>query len=325
MNYREFLKQIDGGAASGAYLLHGEEEFFKENCLRMAEKLVAEEARFFDLAVLRDADPASIASACEKLPLMSPRSVVTVRGLASGADGAELAEYVLTIPETTLLVIAVRGKLEAKSKLLSALQKKGREVLVMPPSELEAAKWCVASAARRGASIDESTARTLVGLVGVDMLALNNELQKAIDLVGEGGVITAATVSLSAVNNIEYRVFEAIDCFTSGKAGDGMRALNALLREERDPSRTIGALLSSFRRMLEARRLMDGGMSPRMAASRMDGKSYANEKACSAAKKYTSERLASLIGTLALAVYEQRSGGEDAANAVEAAMLGFDW
>ncbi|MBR5947896.1 MAG: DNA polymerase III subunit delta [Clostridia bacterium] len=325
MKYRDFLKLLDINTVKGAYLLHGEDEFFKEACLRSCEELIPAESRVFDLRVLHDADRDSIMEACEMLPLLSPACVVVVKGLASGADCKELAEYLENLPDTTALFIGVRGELESKSKLLGFFSRNGGEVLFDKPNEAEAAAWCVVTASRRGTSIDRSVASILVGLVGTDMVRLSNELQKAIDRVGEDGVITADIISSSAIGNIEFKVFDAINCLTSAKPADGIRALHALLSEKDDQPIIIGALLSNFRRMLEGRRLMDTGLSVKAAAAKLPGKSYPNEKACAAAKKYTAKSLSALISALSLALYKERSGGSDAAESVEIALCAFNW
>lgn len=325
MNYRDFIKLLDINTITGAYLLHGEDEFFKEHCLRSCEDMISSDAKVFDLRVLHDADRDSIMEACEMLPLLSAHSVVVIKGLASGADSKELAEYLETLPGSTALFIGVKGELDSKSKLLSFFARNGGEVLFTRPDESEAAAWCVITASRRGAVIERSTANTLVGLVGTDMVRLSNELQKAIDRVGSGGVITPDIISNSAIGNIEFKVFDAINCLTAAKPADGLRALHVLLSEKDDQPIIIGAMLSNFRRMLEGRRLMDSGLSVKAAAAKMPGKSYPNEKACTTAKKYSATDLSALISVLSLALYEDRSGGADAAETVENALASFDW
>ena len=325
MKYRDFSKLLDINTVRGSYLLHGEDEFFKEICLHSCEELISSDARVFDLRVLHDADRDAIMEACEMLPLISPCSVVVVKGLASGADSKELVEYLEALPQTTALFIGVKGELDSKSKLLGFFAKSGGGVLFDRPDAAEAASWCVFTAARLGAVLDRSVANTLVGLVGNDMVRLSNELQKAVDRVGSGGVITPDIISSSTVGNIEFKVFDAVNCLTGAKTVDGLRALHALLSEKDDQPIIVGALLSSFRRMLEGKRLMDSGLSVKAAAAKMQGKSYPNEKACTAAKKYSAKSLSELISLLSLALYEQRSGGADAAKAIESAIAAFDW
>ena len=186
-------------------------------------------------------------------------------------------------------------------------------------------KWCMKTANKQGAALDSDTARTFAGLVGTDMTAISNELQKLIDTVGPGGTITRDTISRCTVGSIEFQVFAMIDCFTAGKVRDGMRALHGLL-EDRDAALGIASFLESrFKLMLEGRKLMDGGLSAQTAAAKLEGNRYANTKACTAAKKYSSAKLAELVGNLANVGYGVVSGGAAAVDALEKIMAGFEW
>ena len=186
-------------------------------------------------------------------------------------------------------------------------------------------KWCMKTANKQGAVLDSDTARTFAGLVGTDMTAISNELQKLIDTVGPGGTITRDVISRCTVGSIEFQVFAMIDCFTAGKVRDGMRALHGLL-EDRDAALGIASFLESrFKLMLEGRKLMDGGLSAQTAAAKLEGNRYANTKACTAAKKYSSAKLAELVGNLANVGYGVVSGGAAAVDALEKIMAGFEW
>lgn len=325
MKYNDLMKSITQGSLSGAYLLHGVDEFFKLAALKSAEKSMPEDVRAFNISILNNADMNAITSSCETLPVMHPFTLVIVRELAPKLDAQALIDYVQKLPGETVLLIAVTGKLEASNKLYKAFSASGREVLFDEPSEYDAARWCILEANRAGVMLHDQTARAFISKVGTDMPTVNNELKKLIDLVGEGGIITAQTVSLCSVSNIDAEVFDAINCFTAGKVKDGMRSLNALIEQESDCSRIIGALLSSFKRILTARSLLDTGLAPKAAAAKMDGKPYGNEKACAIAKKYSFDSLADLVGRLSLVIFEERSGGADAKSAIGSIMLGFDW
>lgn len=325
MNANDFYKQLNTGTISGAYLFHGEDEFFKLAALRNAEYSIPEEIRAFNLNTVNNATLETIVSCCETLPVMNPFSLVIVRELASKIDAKALIDYIPRLPMDTVLIIAVSGKLDAKSALLKAFAQMGREVYFQEPSEYDAAKWCVFEANRRGVMLHDNTARAFIGKVGTDMSFVNNELTKLIDLVGEGGTITPQTVSFVSISNIDAEVFDAINCFTYGKVREGMRSLGALVESEGDCTRIVGALLASFKRILTARSLLDTGLDVKSAAAKMDGKPYGNEKACAIAKKYSFDALAELVGRLSLVIFNERSGGADAKSALGSIMMGFDW
>ena len=70
---------------------------------------------------------------------------------------------------------------------------------------------------------------------------------------------------------------------------------------------------------------MDAGLSVKAAAAKLPGKSYPNEKACAAAKKYSAAALAKLVEAVSLALYEERTGGTDSAEKTENALASFPW
>ena len=65
--------------------------------------------------------------------------------------------------------------------------------------------------------------------------------------------------------------------------------------------------------------------SAQTAAAKLEGNRYANTKACTAAKKYSSAKLAELVGNLANVGYGVVSGGAAAVDALEKIMAGFEW
>ena len=71
---------------------------------------------------------------------------------------------------------------------------------------------------------------------------------------------------------------------------------------------------------------MQTGMSPKQAAQKMEGNSYANEMACKAALKYSYESLRSLLADISLIVYNNITGaGGGISTELEAVMIAFDW
>lgn len=325
MNHNDFFKLIAAGKLQGAYILQGEEEFVKASALKAAEKLIPEDFRAFNLSALYEPDADAVTEACETLPLFGDKRLVICHGFAAGVDYSKLADYVEKLPEGAILLINIKGAADSKNGLVKRLRAAGREVEFdeLPISDIM--KWCIKTANKQGVVLDSDTARAFVGLVGTDMTAVSNELQKAIDMVGAGGTITKTVLSRCTVGNIEFQVFAMIDCFTAGKVKDGMRALHGLL-EDGDAALGIASFLESrFKLMLEGRKLMDGGMSAQSAAAKLEGNRYANNKACTAAKKYSSQQLAELVGALANVGYDVVAGGAGAPDAIEKIMAAFEW
>lgn len=325
MDYNAFFNGIKASSLNGAYLLHGEEEFVKSSALQTVQSLISPDMRTFNVTMITDASESEVFDACETLPLFDDKKLVICHGISPEADTDKLIEYFKHIPDFTLLIIEIRGMLQEKSKLLKFFKSIDHDVLFSSLSESEVIKWCMSFAVLNGVALDWNTARSFVGLVGTDMTSVSNELQKAIDMVGEGGVITNDIVSKCTVGNIEVRIFEMLDCFTNGKVKDGIGLLYVLLEDENEALGIASFLESRFRLMLEGRALMDTGLSVSAAASKMEGSRYANEKACKAAQKYSVNKLAHLVSSLADVGYTMMRGGVRASALLESIMLSFAW
>lgn len=328
MNHTEFFKILNTESFKGAYFLHGEEEFVKEAAVERACSIIPKDMRAFNLTVLFNAGVERIIECCETLPVFTEKSVVILRETPSAAaDVTRLIEYFDNMPETTVLLIVKKGKADERSALLKYFIKNKRDVVFNALEESDIIKWCMKTAVQKGVVLEKESARTLVGLVGNDMTTVSNELQKAIDYVGPGGKITAEAISKTAVSNIEFKLFTTLDCFTAGKVKDGMKGLHGLLTEDRDaPLSIAGFLESRFKLMLQGKLLMEKGrLAPRSAAAKMEGRSYANEKACKAASKYSIDQLAGLVKDFSLVNYSRITAGEDPIAAIEKIMISFNW
>lgn len=324
MNYRDFYKIISADALTGAYLLHGDEEYVKECAVKAAFDTVPKELRVFNTAVLTDAAPEAVIESCETLPLFYNKRVIICRGITDRVN-EKFYEYLTEIPDTAVLLIVIKGEMQEKAPLLKHFRKIGRDALFTELSEYDIAEYCVKTAYRQNVRLDMRAARFLIERVGTDMAAVKNELQKAVDAAGEGGTITKTIISECTTANQEYRVFEMLDKFTSGRVSEGMRALHSMLSDESEAMGVAAFLESRFKLMLEARLLLDSGLSVDKAAARLEGNRYASKKACLAAKKYSAARLRKLVKTLSSAGYLKIDGGLKVSVQTENAMLGFEW
>ena len=71
MDYMTFFKNIKNNSLSGAYLMHGEEEFIKDSALRALKDTLDEVSRELNLQTLETATADEIISACETLPFFA--------------------------------------------------------------------------------------------------------------------------------------------------------------------------------------------------------------------------------------------------------------
>lgn len=320
MNHTAFFQLIKTQALSGAYLLHGEEEYVKNQALEALLSLVDEAARDLNVHILERADALPLTELCETLPFFSERRLIICRALPAKEDWERIAAYLPTMPESSLLCFAVRGKAAGNLSIVKQMKAQKRLVEFAMLEEGEAVKWLMQQALRYPVGLDAAEARFLVQLVGVSLYELRNEFVKAAGYVGAGGRLSRESIAASITKSAEYSVFAMIDCFLSGKKADGMRALDALL--ERESPFAIAALMAGrFKLMLEAKLLAEQGLDKNKAAARLGGSPYAAKLAYEAARRYSKEKLRENIVAFSDVGYQQISGRMKDREALELAVL----
>ena len=325
MNYREFFELIKNGLPCGTFILHGEEEYVKQQAIKAVRDTVPADLRPFNLSVLNKPTPMQLYEDCETLPFMADKRIVIWSELADGVEGPKYAECFDKHSAETALLVCFRGKLAGNLYAAKYAAKNGCEVLFDPLSPEDKIKWCVKRAADAGAAIDMKTARIAVGLIGGDMSELVGEVDKLIDYVGPGGTITPDAVSFCIRPSLDVRIFDMLDMFTYGKPADGIKALHALMDEGNEPLSIAAFLSSRFKLMFEARRGIDAGKQKREVAAAMEGNRYANEKAYDAAKRFTRAELLGLISALSDTSYLKISGSVKDDRYLESVLLSHEW
>lgn len=320
MNYIDFFKAVNSSSIQNAYLMHGEEEYVKERGLERLCALIDEALHDLNVQKLSTSAAQEIIAACETLPFMSDIRLVICSTLPTSDDAAKLAKYLPAMPRSTLLVFFIRSKADAKNAVLRYLEPKGQVVEFIRLDANDAAKWAYAETRKRGAVMDVAVARHLIAMTGTDIATVSNELNKAVDYVGQGGVITREVLNACVTRNVEYRVFDMLDYFVAGKRSEGLRALDSILRES-NAIQTAGFLASRFKVMLTARQLLDKKLARPEIIKRMGGSAYAAGRALDAAKRFTAAELVQAAGAFADVGWLQVSGRMRDRQALELAIL----
>ena len=172
MERNDFMIAAGKGALSGAYLLHGEEEFLKENAVSSALKLIDPAMRDLNVDILETAQATAVIAAAETLPFMAERRVVLCRAMPKDDDAARLAAYAEKVPESTVLLFYIKGKADGRSAFVKAMARLGRSVDFAPLNEIEARRYVQKRAKAIDAPITEQEAAFFVSLAGTDCAAL---------------------------------------------------------------------------------------------------------------------------------------------------------
>ncbi len=320
MNHTAFFQHIQAGDLCGAYLLHGEEEYVKEQALVSLFSIIDPVAKDLNIQIFDDANPQKIIEACEMLPFFSDRRIIVCRFLPQGEAWEKINAYLPSMPSSSLLVFITRGTANGTLGITKSMKASEHLITFSTLEENEAVKWVCQQAQKYPVHITLPSARFLVQVVGCSLSELGNELTKAAGYAGEGNEITVEIIQKAVTKNIEYSVFAMVDYFVCGKTADGLRALSSLL--EGQSAFSIAALLAGrFKLMLQAKLLALKGLNKNEVAAKLDAKPFAAKSAYDAAKRYSVEKLEQNIISFSEVGYKQISGQMKDKEALELAVL----
>lgn len=193
---------LSGQEKGGAFFLHGEDHFRKEEAIRA---LVAWHldpgTRDFNLDLLRgsEVDVETLASILATPPMMAEWRVVDLReveALASSPKAREvILESVQNPPPGLALILSATIPSQSKAKFYQELKRRAHSVEFAEISANDVPGWLVEWArSKHGVEMQEEAARALGGAVGTDLGVLAQEVEKLASTVEVGEPISLEVV-----------------------------------------------------------------------------------------------------------------------------------
>ncbi len=179
-----------------------------------------------------------------------------------------LAEYVGTMPESTVLIVLVDEVLDVAHPLLKAASQHGKVIQCTLPRGKALESWISKRTKGLGVSIAPDAAELLASFIGNHLRLLANELDKLATYVGEGGTIRVDTVRKLSAQVQEARIFDLTDALAQRNRTQALDILHDLLADGEPPLRLISTITSQVRSLLLVKELAQKGMrGPQIAAA----------------------------------------------------------
>ncbi|MCU1309247.1 MAG: polymerase delta subunit, partial [Candidatus Angelobacter sp.] len=226
-----FIAEVEGGKLRPAYVLIGDEVFFRDRCrAAVIQHLVAPDLREFSLydLDLSDVSIAEILDRAQTPSLMAPFQVFFIRGVKNlygrGSHKEEFAavEAYCKNPNPNALLIFVADHLSIPADVRRMdMQDKDRYDRIRETlgefcgiielgrvDEGDGIRWVVETGQAQGVKVEQDAARELVDSLGSDMMLIGNELEKLILYVGEKKRITVGDVETMVLSAKQRSLYE---------------------------------------------------------------------------------------------------------------------
>jgi len=220
------------------YLLQGEEDLLIDQALAvLLDRLMPAEERDLNLDVLRAGEIAlpDLVTRLDTLPFFGRRRVVVVKDPDAwkAPEQERLAAYLEQGPPSALILVA-QG-LDRRRKLYTTIRRIG-EVQEFPRMSVrQLPSWIAERARQAGRRLDADAVDALVALVGPGLRQLSLEMEKAFAYAGDRDRITRADIEAAVSRVSETTIFMLVDAIGARQAGQALRHLTDILREEAPP------------------------------------------------------------------------------------------
>lgn len=305
--FKVFQKMLKSGVFPSVILLSGPEDYLVQWAAgELAAALVRPSAAVMDSAVFSEGDASvrELIAACETLPLLSERRLVTVedcdlfqRGRSrqyGPSEQSDLADYIRSVPDTALLLFKC-AEVDKRTPLYKAVRQHGLVFEFTAISGQILRGFILKKLNAFGKTASPAAMSSLIqrtgygeGGSGYTLQHMMNDLIKAAAYSREAGV-TAGDFEAVTAPSAQSDAFQLLEAAFSGETGRALKyfryRIQGLPSSEADAEvfRLIGLLCAQLELMLSARERLAEGEKPGALSALMGVHQYRLRKALEAA------------------------------------------
>ena len=319
MNWNEFYQALKAGELSPVYLFTGPEEYVKREALEsLRQKLLPPGLETLNDATLEGVTAQQITDACETMPMMCERRIVTVRDWApllpaksknEDAETAWMQKWLENPPASCVLVFYMRQEQDGRKKMSGLLKKKAAVVNFDLLTDAELSRWCARKLKPLGKRIEPAALNTLTYMAGRELTRLDGELDKLAAYLGEErDAITEDDVKAIVSASLEYNVFELLNSLLAGDMKKGQQTVNSLLQGGQTSVGLLAMLTRQLRQLTHMKCALDAGETVLQVQERLKMHPYAAKQTARQCARLSAAWLTSIYDRCVTSDFEVKSG-----------------
>jgi DNA polymerase III subunit delta len=227
------------------------------------------------------------------------KSSKSKKGKKSGKNSAEtragfekgLAECIVQMPDSTVLVVLADEVLDSKNTLFKAAEQHGKVIQCTQPKGAALESWIVKRAKSIGVTIQPEATSMLANFIGNQLRLLANELDKLATYVGPGKTITVEAVRLLTAHVQEARIFDLTDALAMRNRTRALDILHDLLSDGEPPLKLLSTVTTQVRSLLLVKELAQKGMRSTQISSTLGIAPFVVDKALRQVGKFSPAQL----------------------------------
>jgi DNA polymerase-3 subunit delta len=263
------------------FLFHGADDYRVREALRDLRISLADAADLLEsnTTVLdgRALAPDELIAHVTAVPFLAPHRLVIVEGLLrtlgegrggrrkKGDDPFEpwrecarrLADAAVMPPSTVLVFL--EGELPARNPAFPIFAPIAKTVEFAPLDKGDLAAWVTDTAAARRVNLTPRATAALVQLVGADLWAMSNEIDR-LGAYADGGLVEIETVQETVAAAQETKMWTLSDAIVAGDEAKALGALRRLLTDGLPPRVLSSIITRQFRQLVIVKDMRDRRM-----------------------------------------------------------------
>ena len=291
-------EDLKTGKFSQIYLLFGEENYLKKQYKERIVKALLPEGDTMNYAHYegKGIDVKEVIDLAETMPFFAERRVLVFEntGFFKSASGAELAEYVKEIPETTYFLF-VEEEVDKRSKMYKAVKAKGRAVELPFQDENTLKRWVAGQVGKENKKITESDVVYFLNKVGTDMENITKELEKVFCYTLDRDVVLREDIDAVCVTQISNHIFDMVNAVAEKQQKRALELYYDLLALKEPPMRILFLLTRQYRGLYQVKQLAKKGYGRKEIAEKAGLHPFAVGKYMEQAKRFHIKELRAIL------------------------------
>ncbi|MBN1457354.1 MAG: DNA polymerase III subunit delta [Sedimentisphaerales bacterium] len=304
------------------YVISGKDNYLvSTECESLLNKLLTPDQRTMCLYQTdgKDANITDVLDELRTLPFLAKSRVVLIKEADKFiSENRPAFEKYFESPSPSGVLILVVSTWLKTTRLAKMLPKAGTLLAIDEIKSAQLPQYAVSYARTKfQKNINRSAAGLLVELAGDDPGRIASEIDKLAIYVGDANKITTDDVEKLIGHNRMFNVFAVIEAVTAGSIGVALGRLRNMFITDKDARFTaVGAFAFHFRRMLNAKVLLEKGMDNYQISGKL--RIWGNKEAFFAQlRRFSLERIAGFLSELARMDYAIKTGQKTPESALE--------
>ena len=183
--YNKLINDINNGKLSPVYLIHGEENFFKDNIIKnITDSVINDTSADFDLKKIYgkktdETQESEVIDFVKRFPLSGDFNLLIVKDSKNlSSDFKNIISYIENINSKTILVLSFNNTVDKRKKIYKSLLKHGSVFESKKIYENQIYGWIESQCNYKSLQLHPKSIKIIADFTGNDLSQIDNELEK---------------------------------------------------------------------------------------------------------------------------------------------------